>query len=160
MKIAINWSFSSWKTTLVKKFWWNRIISPERIVAKEVWFDFNNHTSKQLEEYQKLVLQKVIELEKKYWDDLVTDTSLHIVYAYSQGTRHLVWEALNKQTYDLVFHCEPLPIENDWIRNTNKDFQKEIDEKIHSLYDMLGVEPILLIWDIKTRFNLIKKHIW
>lgn len=159
MKIAINWSFSSWKTTLVKKFWFNRIISPERIVAKEVWFDFNSHTSKQLEEYQKLVLEKVLKLENKYWDDLITDTSLHIVYAYSQGTRHLVWEALQKQTYDLVFHCEPLSIENDGVRNTNIDFQYKIDEKIHSLYDMLGIEPIILIWDIKTRLNKIKQYV-
>lgn len=164
MKIAINWTFSSWKTTLVELLKGGgqnvlnlnknctSIISPERELAKELNYNFNNHTLQEENNFQEKLFKRILELEKK---DFITDTSLFVCYAYSN--ENIQKEIIKHINYDLVYHCEPLNIDDDLVRHNNKNYQLYIDNKIKELYKLLNIEPIYLKGNVKKRFNLIIK---
>ena len=159
MRIAIDWSFSTGKTTLANMLGWNKIISPEREVAERIWFNFNNHKLPEKEKYQRLLLWEVLikEAELRHF---TTDTSLQLVWAYAWYTRKTIENILNSTNYDRVFYCPiEFPIQQDWVRNSQVDYQYYIDRQIKEAYTKFWIKYITLRWDIKARLETILNNL-
>lgn len=159
MRIAINWSFSTGKTTLANSIPFNKkILSTERILAEEIHFDFNNHSEEELRNFQEKLFIKQFELENKAWE-FITDTSLFLIKVYWLEIPEKINKLLSNR-YDLVIHLEPeFEIENDEVRHIDYNYQKEIDKKLKNIYNELWIDYKILKGtntDRLLQFNKIK----
>ena len=136
MKIWIAGAFSTGKTTLAKELStylsdYKLDINIERELAKELWYDFNNHTPAEREIYQRYLLQKTTQTATDN-KNLITDNPLQCTmwYAENQQVRLLTQQAMIN-LYDVLLYLPPeISIKDDGVRNTDKKYQAEVDEMI------------------------------
>lgn len=141
MRIAVIWTFCSWKTTFVENYWLKikKLMNIERTTKGQ-----ENIFNEELK----------LELENK---DFITDNSLITILAY---TKELDPENYEKQfiktkeylevyKYDKVIFLEKLDIVDDWFRFTNKELQIKIENNILNICKELNIKYTKWL-----RFNL------
>ena len=168
MKIWICWAYSSGKTTIAKdiyvhldeqdKNWIILDINIERDIAQTLWLDFNNHTKSEKEKFQ-LNLFNYTSWIHNDLDDFITDNPLHTQLGYTEN-RELIYKInqIKDNLYDILFFCEPVELENDWVRHTDEAYRKEVYKKIEdAIKDTVANNPdiiaVRLMWDKKERLE-------
>lgn len=173
MKIAVDGSFSTGKTTLftelVKLY---PDIYPIEEVSRVLLAEYGFSSISELQgdnktkfEQDLIDRQIMLELRSK---DFIVDLSLIANLAYKTNVKR-VDEALaskvsnfiaDRGNYDLVFY---IPIEfdlvKDGLRHEDEEFRKFIDQEIKNIHIKYSVSPIILSGDISQRLELAKKCI-
>ena len=156
MKVWLVWSFSTWKSTIAKSLkekWYNTSEDIEReAIAKFGWIKNQLQFQNYIFERQKQ------EEEKTSW---FFDNTIITVLAYSyfnldkESYDYLYNKAryyLYKKPYDwLIYLPIEFEIENDWIRNIDKEFQKCIDIKIKYLLKHFDLPYETVKWWVQER---------
>jgi len=162
MKIAICWAHGVWKTTISKIISekYSLKILPDIVVdAYKMWLEINENTPI---ETQVWLVGKQFENEKINLD-FVADKCIFDYYVYAKvlGMDKDVVEmakkiALKTYNYDYIFYINPeFPIEDDWIRSTNVEFQKWIDEFYEKFLVENNIKFTKISWNIENRKNQI-----
>lgn len=164
MKICIAWAFSSWKSTLIKALKelnlhiidesTNKSIKVKccnevaRTLLNKIWKKSVDLEWEELNNFQYSIFKWQLGLEEKH-NNFITDTGIYedLVYAkqlpcYNQIKEYVY--SLKECPYDYIFVCEPLPVEDDWLRFTDKIFQELIYQDLLALYNELGVKYHIL----------------
>jgi nicotinamide riboside kinase len=98
------------------------------------------------------LIEKQEDLENEM-GSFITDSSFIIQSAYN-------WREYNWKKYDLNFYLPPeIEIKKDWIRNEEKEYQKQIDEKIKEIYKKYNIKYIEITGNIQERVEKILLHI-
>lgn len=174
MKIWICWSFWTGKTTILNHLWeiktdFTHIISTERILAKNLNFDFNNASLEERISFQRELVALQIELEKQS-SRFITDTSLVDIIAYcnfiknhdndfyQQHIQNPIISYFNThQKYDILFYLPiEFDIENDGVRHIDNAFRREIDSLVAQNLELFWKQVIILEWSIKKRLQSIE----
>lgn len=123
-------------------------------------------TPEQLNNFQANIISKQIQFEEEN-DSFMQDWTLLDILAYSQDTKDYdkylkqVTNHFNKNIYDVIFYTPvEFEIENDWLRHIDKDFQKEIDQRIKYNLHITAIKyPDLEIhtitWSIEERVKKV-----
>ena len=159
-KISITWSFGVWKTTLVKS-----------LNLDNTFIDLERNTKIQWDEAWKqmyLITEQVREEYLNQWS-YITDNSLITVLAYSyfklkedeyKRYYNRVKEFLEHYPYTKVFYIPiEYEIEDDNFRYTDKEFQKQINQKIIEILIDLKINFIIVTGTLEERKNIIFKNI-
>lgn len=160
MKIWIAWAFSTGKTTLAEELHKNLPnylldIDAERDLADMLDFDFNNHDDLEKAKYQTrlYVYSKNI---VNVTDNIITDSPLqvHLWYTDDWVIYDLIYKNMS-DLYDVLLYLPPeIEIENDWIRNIDKEYQKKVDEKIKEACCVTEIRnPNCIVKTIKGDIN-------
>jgi len=136
MKIWIVWAFNTGKTTLAKEIHsylldYKLSTDSERQLAELLSFDFNKHNKKDLNNYQRWLLHSSLN-EAKNEKNIITDTAIHTLIWYTEDQKTIsIIKNVMVDLYDIIFYLPPeLPINDDGVRHTNKDYQHKVDNKI------------------------------
>lgn len=158
MKIAICWAHWVWKTTISKIISeeFSLKILPDIVVdAYKMWLEINENTPI---ETQVWLVGKQFENEKIN-NDFVADKCIFDYYVYAD----VLWMdkdvvemakkiALKTYNYDYIFYINPeFPIEDDWIRSTNIEFQKWIDTFYEKFLIDNNIPFKKITWSIEER---------
>jgi hypothetical protein len=159
-KVCITWSFWVWKTTLVKSLNIETSFTDLERVLSIQWQD----DWKQMY----LITEQVREEYLNQWS-YITDNSLITVLAYSyfklkedeyKRYYNRVKEFLEYYPYTKVFYIPiEYEIEDDNFRYTDKEFQKQINQKIIEILIDLKINFIIVTWTLEERKNIIFKNI-
>lgn len=174
MKIWICGSFWTGKTTILNHLWelqkdFTHIISTERVLAKELQFDFNHASLEDRILFQKKLVTLQIELEKQS-AKFITDTSLIDIIAYcnfiknhdndfyqNQIEKSITHYLDTHDKYDILFYLPiEFDIENDGVRHVDNTFRREIDTLISQNLELFWKKVIILEWSIKKRLQSIE----
>jgi hypothetical protein len=159
-KVCITWSFWVWKTTLVKSLNIETSFTDLERVLSIQWQD----DWKQMY----LITEQVREEYLNQWS-YITDNSLITVLAYSyfklkedeyKRYYNRVKEFLEYYPYTKVFYIPiEYEIEDDNFRYTDKEFQKQINQKIIEILIDLKINFIIVTGTLEERKNIIFKNI-
>ncbi len=167
MKIAIVWSHSTWKSSLLdaSDLWLPKI----QEVARDVMWIMGKKP-------QDMKRQELLEFQQMIYDVQIGKEDLNVSFisdrwvydnlAYAKVVSEelflnlFAYTAKYHKGYDHVFY---LPIEfklvDDWIRFTDTKFQKQIDKSIIQIMDTLWVEYTTTTWSIEERVSKIKNRL-
>jgi len=158
-KISITWSFGVWKTTLVKN-----------INLDNTFIDLERNTKIQWDEAWKQMYLISKQIEQEYLNpNCITDNSIVTILAYSyfklkedeyKRYYNRVKSFLDNYPYNKVFYIPiEYEIEDDNFRYTDKEFQKQINQKIIEILIDLKINFIIVTWTLEERKNIIFKNI-
>jgi nicotinamide riboside kinase len=173
MKIAVDGSFSTGKTTLFNeliKFYPE--LHPIEEVSRVLLAEYGLSSVDELQGKQKLkfeqgLIDRQISLELQH-KNFIVDLSLIANLAYKTNDKIVDRALANKVSeflgergnYDLIFY---IPIEfnlvKDGLRHEDEEFRKFIDQEIKNIHIKYNVSPIILSGDISQRLELAKKNI-
>ena len=166
MKIWITWAHSVWKSTLLEKLEWNKIREIARDLIKKLWVLPQDMNKEQLNNFQRDLIHKQIKEETLRWDSFIWDRTLIDILAYSKwldiynNLLDTVKSYLSEYPYDIIFYIPiEFPLEKDWVRFEDENYQKEIDNNIISILKELNIEYITVSWTVEDRLNLINNII-
>jgi len=170
-KIGICWSFSVGKSTLTSELCKILDTKQNNEVARDLlenWFSLPKKDY-ELFEFQKHIIYNQQQIEKQ--DNFITDATLIEALAYSKDINNInyyniiereIKEYYNKKVYDIIFYIPiEFEIEDDWIRHTDKDFQKTIDNRIkENLKKYNPAKQIIeLKWTVEERIKKALRYI-
>lgn len=158
MKIAVCWAHWVGKTT-ISNLIANHLGLPvlQDIVpdAFRLGFEINENTPP---ETQVWLIWKQLENEKNT-PRFVGDKCIFDYYVYAKA----LWMdedvvsiaekiAVRNGNYDAIFYIKPeFPIEDDWLRSTNVDFQNAVDETYSKFLKRRNIKFFALTWSIQER---------
>ena len=147
MRIALCWTASVWKSTLLKA------IKTDLPKIQEIWRDLikihwkNPHEMNEEErkKFQKDYheLQKIAEnlaKQKSRW--FISDRSAVDIIAYDLDIEYEnYWKVVTVTwRYDIICYIPiEFPLESDWVRNPDMRYQKTIDKRIQRLLQRLDI---------------------
>lgn len=164
-KIAITWTFSTGKTTLVEVI--------QKITDYSCYTNFERkvlHDIQWQDDWKQMYLISE-QIRQEYLirkDNYITDNCLITILAYSyfilkeneyQNYNKRVKDFLEYYPYTKVFYIPiEFEIEDDNFRHTDKEFQKQINQKIIELLIEFKINFIIVTWSLEERKNLILKN--
>ena len=112
-------------------------------------------TKKELIAFQYRVAEMQYQREQEM-EDFITDNPLYLSPAYCKQIDNdlYMWSldfVKEKAKYDIVFVCEPLPIVNDWIRHSDDEFQKKIQDDILEMLEDFRVPYMIIKGSVEER---------
>jgi len=167
-KIAIVGSFSTWKTSLVQEIEIDSFKNiscytnfERKILQETQWQD----DWKQMWLISEQIKQEYLNTKNNY----ITDNWLITILAYSYFTlkeeeysnyKYRVKEFLKYYPYTKIFYIPiELNIEDDWFRYIDKEFQKQINQKIIEILIEFNMNFIICSWTLEERKNIVFKNI-
>lgn len=162
MKIAIIWAHWVWKTT-ISKLLWNRLnieIIPDIVPeAYKLGFIINEDTPI---ETQIWLTAKQIEMERNL-SDFIADKCLMDYYIYwdvlleDEDVKKVIKKLIDRNAkYDHIFYIPiEFPIEDDWLRSLNIDFQRAIDKRYVKFLEESWLMYHEIKWSIEERISKI-----
>lgn len=164
MRIALVWTASVWKTTLVNEIEHNnKIYERPREIIKN-WKSPADMNKEELIEFQRTVWEAQKKIE--YQEHFLSDRSLICVLAYTKENSPEIYEELLEEfktikQYDILCYIPiETPLVQDGVRYEDETFRKKIDSNIKEILRELGIKYYIVHWDIEQRkkylYNLIK----
>lgn len=166
MRIAICGAHGVWKTTISKQlaeYFKLPILKDIVVDAHHLWFVINETTPL---ETQVRLTGKQLEQEKIY-DKFIADKCVFDYHVYAKALSMDIniinvtkMVAIDTYKYDHIFYIKPeFPIEDDWLRSTNIEFQSAVD----SVYESFLLENAMsfhyLTGTVLDRFNKAREII-
>jgi len=168
MKTAIVGSHSTWKSTLLDAI---ETTTPKlKEVAREViqvfWKSPQEMTHQERVAFQSNVYSNQVLYEKELWE-FISDRSIYDNLAYAYHTDKELYKALsahaknNHKWYDNVIYI-PIEfwLENDWVRFTWDEFQKQVDDTIKMILKEFWVDYKTITWSVDERVQQVNSILW
>jgi len=169
MRIAIIWSHSTWKSTLIKELdtlGYPIIEEVSRRVIKKVWIEPITMSEIAFLGFETMVYNVQIQEEDKL-QDFISDRWVIDILAYCKWRiaydfiKPWVDKRLLEVKYDYIFY---IPIEfglvQDDVRSKEKTYQQEIDNNIKELIKEYNLKVITIKWSVEERVNKVVQLIW
>jgi nicotinamide riboside kinase len=164
MKNVITWAFSTWKSTVVNNL--SLLVDiPFSLHMERKYMDLDSY--EWIKNMQYNMLRDELKELKQNW---LSDNSFYTQLAYCKFSLSkedyefiykIVKSILTVEPYDNVFYIPPeLEIENDWLRHTDVEFQKAIDNEIRNLLSEFEQPYTIVKWSIQERVYIIINKLW